>query len=98
MEIKRDHIFINQGDTIISDITFNFKSGNIFIPSEKDVVLFMVLKDSKMIKSVEVKSDLKIKCPTDDLEIGSYTWVVKVITNNDIQDTPLSGTLVVRGV
>ena len=36
MEIKRDHIFIRQGDTIISEISFNFKSGNTFIPGEKD--------------------------------------------------------------
>lgn len=97
MEIKRDHIFINQGDTLISDIAFNFKSGNVFIPGEKDTVLFLISKNKKIIKTIEITDDLKIKCPTEDLQIGSYKWSVRVLANG-IHDTPLSGTLVVRGV
>ncbi|WP_333671717.1 hypothetical protein [Holdemanella porci] len=96
MEIKRDHIFIRQGDTIISEISFNFKSGNTFIPGEKDQCLFVIMKNSKMVKCVEIKDDLKIRCPTDDLEVGTYSWAIRVMANG-IHDTPLSGTLIVRG-
>ena len=44
----------------------------------------------------EIKDDLKIRCPTDDLEVGTYSWAIRVMANG-IHDTPLSGTLIVRG-
>ena len=54
------------------------------------------MKNSKMVKCVEIKDDLKIRCPTDDLEVGTYSWAIRVMANG-IHDTPLSGTLIVRG-
>lgn len=95
MEIKRDHIFINQGDTIITDVSFNFKSGNTFIPGNNDNVQFVIMNNSRVIECVDIKEDLKIKCPSDALTEGVYKWMITVETN-EIHDTPLSGTLVVR--
>jgi hypothetical protein len=97
MEIKNKQITINKGDTIITDVSFNFKSGNTFIPGNNDKVQFVIMKNSNVIECVDIKEDLKIKCPSDDLVEGIYTWMITVETNG-IHDTPLSGTLVVRSI
>jgi hypothetical protein len=97
MEIKNKQITINKGDTIITDVSFNFKSGNTFIPGNNDKVQFVIMKHSNVIECVDIKEDLKIKCPSDDLVEGIYTWMITVETNG-IHDTPLSGTLVVRSI
>lgn len=97
MEIKNKQITINKGDTIITDVSFNFKSGNTFIPGNNDKVQFVIMNNSSVIECVDIKDDLKIKCPSDALTEGAYKWMITVETNG-IHDTPLSGTLVVRSV
>lgn len=97
MEIKNKQITINKGDTIITDVSFNFKSGNTFIPGNNDRVQFVIMKNSNVIECVDIKEDLKIKCPSDSLVEGIYRWMITVETNG-IHDTPLSGTLVVRSI
>lgn len=97
MEIKNKQITINKGDTIITDVSFNFKSGNTFIPGNNDKVQFVIMKNLNVIECVDIKENLKIKCPSDSLEEGIYRWMITVETNG-IHDTPLSGTLVVRSV
>ena len=97
MEIKNKQITINKGDTIITDVSFNFKSGNTFIPGNNDKVQFVIMNNSNVIECVDIKEDLKIKCPSDDLVEGIYKWMITVEING-IHDTPLSGILVVRSI
>lgn len=97
MEIKNKQITINKGDTIITDVSFNFKSGNTFIPGNNDKVQFAIMNNSRIIECVDIKEDLRIKCPSDSLVEGIYRWMITVETNG-IHDTPLSGTLVVRSI
>lgn len=47
MEIKRDHIFINQGDTIYTDILIKYKNGQVFVPGKDDSLEFIIYKDGK---------------------------------------------------
>lgn len=97
MEIKNKQITINKGDTIITDVSINFKSGNTFIPGNNDKVQFVIMNNSNVIECVDIKEDLKIKCPSDSLVEGIYKWIITVETNG-IHDTPLSGILVVRSI
>lgn len=97
MEIKNKQITINKGDTIITDVSIDFKSGNTFIPGNNDKVQFVIMNNSNVIECVDIKEDLKIKCPSDSLVEGIYKWMITVETNG-IHDTPLSGTLVVRSI
>lgn len=96
MEIKRDHIFINQGDTIYTDILIKYKNGQVFIPGKDDSLEFIIHKDSKELIKIPIDESLKLICQTDNLAIGVYNWMVRVDVNG-IKETPLKGILQVKG-
>lgn len=96
MEIKRDHIFINQGDTIYTDILIKYKNGKIFIPDKNATLEFIIYKDGKDIIKVPIDDSLKVICQTDDLSVGVYSWMVRIDVNG-IKETPLKGILKVKG-
>lgn len=96
MEIKRDHIFINQGDTIYTDILIKYKNGKAFIPSKDDTLEFIIYKDGKELIKIPVDESLKVVCQTDNLSAGVYNWMVHIEVNG-IKETPLKGILQVKG-
>ena len=96
MEIKRDHIFINQGDTIYTDILIKYKNGQVFVPGKDDSLEFIIHKDSKELIKIPIDESLKVICQTDNLDIGVYNWMVRVDVNG-IKETPLKGILQVKG-
>lgn len=96
MEIKRDHIFINQGDTIYTDILIKYKNGKIFIPSKDDTLEFIIYKDGKELIKIPIDESLKVICQTDNLYAGVYNWMVHIDVNG-IKETPLKGILQVKG-
>ena len=67
MEIKRDHIFINQGDTIYTDILIKYKNGQVFVPGKDDSLEFIIHKDSKELIKIPIDESLKVICQTDEL-------------------------------
>lgn len=72
MEIKRDHIFINQGDTIYTDILIKYKNGQVFVPGKDDTLEFIIHKDSKELIKIPIDESLKVICQTDELSVGVY--------------------------
>lgn len=96
MEIKRDHIFINQGDTIYTDILIKYKNGQLFVPGKDDYLEFIIHKDSKELIKIPIDESLKVICQTDELSAGVYNWMVRVDVNG-IKETPLKGILQVKG-
>lgn len=96
MEIKRDHIFINQGDTIYTDILIKYKNGQLFVPGKDDSLEFIIHKDSKELIKIPIDESLKVICQTDELSVGVYNWMVRVDVNG-IKETPLKGILQVKG-
>lgn len=96
MEIKRDYIFINQGDTIYTDILIKYKSGQVFVPSKDDSLDFIIYKDGKELIKIPIDESLKVICQTDELSVGVYNWMVHVDANG-IKETPLKGILQVKG-
>lgn len=78
MEIKRDHIFINQGDTIYTDILIKYKNGKVFIPGKNDSLEFIVYKDGKEYIRIPIDESLKVICQTDNLSVGVYNWMVHI--------------------
>lgn len=96
MEIKRDHIFINQGDTIYTDILIKYKNGQVFVPGKDDTLEFIIHKDSKELIKIPIDESLKVVCQTDNLSVGVYNWMVHIDVNG-IKETPLKGILQVKG-
>lgn len=96
MEIKRNHIFINKGDTIYTDVSIKYKSGKLFTPSEEAKAEFVVYKENQKLISSPIDETQKIICQTDALSIGTYNWMVRV-ESNGIRETPLKGVLQVKG-
>lgn len=96
MEIKRDHIFINQGDTICTDILIKYKNGQLFVPGKDNSLEFIIYKDGKELIKIPIDESLKVICQTDNLSVGVYNWMVHVDVNG-IKETPLKGILQVKG-
>ena len=96
MEIKRDHIFINQGDTIYTDILIKYKNGKIFIPGKDDTLEFIIYKDGEELIKIPIDESLKVICQTDNLSTGVYNWMVHIDVNG-IKETPLKGVHQVKG-
>ena len=90
MEIKRDHIFINKGDTIYTDILIKYKNGQVFVPGKDDSLEFIIYKDGKELIKIPIDESLKVICQT------VYNWMVRIDVNG-IKETPLKGILQVKG-
>ena len=74
MEIKRDHIFINQGDTIYTDILIKYKNGQVFVPGKDDSLEFIIYKGGKELIKIPIDESLKVICQTDNLSVGCLLY------------------------
>lgn len=102
LKIEGNNIFLTRGDSAIIDLTIYDEDGNIYTPSESDVVVFSVKVNVNNVDTILRKTfdnlTLELK-PEETIKFnyGEYFFDVKLI-NDDLTDTFItSGILTIGG-